>query len=486
MAYKASAHPKYDSNVKNIQRNLNELRPLAEEKFQMSLWAPISEDGYYGNGTAAAVKGFQQAFKCTPYDGIYGNQTDAALKKALSDLKGAYCAVPIATSINGGTVCSSSSKANQSTSAGMCTTYETSSVVGDNPPVDASINNSSASAYTSYQDYTMTETKITSGEAMSSAVNSSNYLSEIQSVCDKLGGVFSTLFNGLNASIDTVGSDLQKLSDSWLADLFGNVKKAAESFYNAFRKVINAASSALSSAVKILKETAQKFFTIAYTNMQVSKAIMEQKIASAKEFIGSLGDKAKKHCSKSIDKIVKIVKDEMLSAKINLAFVKSRLSSALNLSTIESAANSKWYKGINIKGLNIKGLGGIPGALLNFVGVFVLILTRDAYSESEWKEEMSKAMCQAIDGLLLGMVISLLTKVALLAIFGSAAATATGGVVVAIGIAVSCLVMGIYYVVAGKDDVTFTNWVLQKLDSEVVDRSLTFYTNEKARSGGCL
>lgn len=129
MVYKASPHPQYDSNVVNIQRNLNDLRPKAEEFFMMSLWGPLATDGKYGSKTAEAVKAFQKAFNCSPYDGIYGPATDAALHHAFTQLKIIENAKPVATSINQ----SSSSK---STPAPVCSSSATSSqsTIGSEAP----------------------------------------------------------------------------------------------------------------------------------------------------------------------------------------------------------------------------------------------------------------------------------------------------------------------------------------------------------------
>jgi len=474
LSYKASNHPTYDSNVKIIQRNLNELRPLAEEKLQMSLWASISEDGYYGNDTAAAVKGFQQVFNCTPYDGIYGIKTDSALKKALSDMKEAFCAMPIATSINGASTCSTSSNASHSSSTGLCTTYETSSVVGDTPPVDASINNT-ASTTISYQDNSMTQTKVTSGEVMSTSIDDMllKYSNEICEAAKKLNAIFSGLLNGINASIKIVEGDLEKLSNSFLADLFGNVKQAGENFIKQIKNLISKSISSLNSCATVIKELAQKFMLITYSNIQVSKAIIDQKIANTKQILASIGDKVKSYCSTKMDAAAEVIKEELLSGKIYVSYTKSRLKCIFT--TVTHSHAFQFIKGF---------LKGIPDSIINFVEMFVVILNRNSYSDEEFETQLFKSACAGIDGLLLGILTTFLANLAAIAIFGSAAAAAAAGVVTAIGIAVGIIISCIYYVVAGRKGISFTEWVLTGLNSECFQNSLTFYRTEKSYSGG--
>lgn len=270
MVYKASSHPQYDSNVVNIQRNLNEIRPKAEEFFRTSLWGQVATDGKYGPKTAEAVKAFQKAFNCSPYDGIYGPSTDAAMRHAFTQLKIIENAKPVATSIHQ----SSSSK---TTPAPVCSSATISSepAIGNEAPV-CSINYTPANPIC-HQDSFMCSTLCTSSpdNVQLPTISTNDVERRISEQLSKgIRVIANTIWEALK-NFTTAGSILDTLIEK-IRDLVAqseDLKKAIETHYNNFRKTLAKSLENIKKGFSKSTKTQQSRFTSLAENAKGSKAI---------------------------------------------------------------------------------------------------------------------------------------------------------------------------------------------------------------------
>lgn len=238
--YKADVHATADSNVRSLQKNLNQLRPLAEERFLMSVWGPVAEDGCYGPKTAEAVMGFQRVYNCSPYDGIYGTGTDTALKKALSDAKIKNNAKPVASaSINSSNACYTPADANYTPASGVCSSSASYDNNSTSEIPSCSINYTPASASTQQDDFMCTNqiTDTTKVENNTVSINKNevdSFLEKLRStliyLAKKAHYVFIELPQNSVFSYSNVLGYLSLISDK-MEDLTPDFRSAYESIH---------------------------------------------------------------------------------------------------------------------------------------------------------------------------------------------------------------------------------------------------------------
>lgn len=249
MVYKASSHPQYDSNVVNIQRNLNDLRPKAEEFFMMSLWGHLATDGKYGLKTAEAVKAFQKAFNCSPYDGIYGPATDAALHNAFTQLRIIENAKPVATSIN-------QSSSPKHTQAPICSaSSNTSQSIESNEIPSCSINYTPANP-TCHQDSFMCSTLCTSNtESQQPPTISTDNVKESfsEKLTEAIKKIAKAIYDSL-ANFSTVGSIIDELR-SKIRDIAASATALKESIAQKFKNNIKWIEDFLTKVKNSLKSS---------------------------------------------------------------------------------------------------------------------------------------------------------------------------------------------------------------------------------------
>lgn len=410
MVYKASSNPKYDSNVANIQRNLNAL----QEKRGMSMWPYLKADGYYGKQTADAVRGFQQAYNCTPYDGIYGNGTDSALRKALSDAQASYSAVPLATSIN-----SSSSR-----------NYSPANYTPDDSPQYCSVApvcsiNSSESTpeqciVPDYQDDFMTRNKNTETPKPQPAVVTIEEEEEEESWWKALtNNIVYKFFSNLYDCLDSLVSGLERNMQEAINNpqkLLDKVRQILVNFMAKIGKIaVKCVKWILEKAINKLGETKFGYFIQRFKTF-ISE-VVSGAVNSAKTMFRSFGIKA-----------------EMTPADVQ-----------------------RIAKGPLVK---------VAGNLLKLTVLIDPIITLcefDIYNESWWKK-LRVAFGGMLDACISMVLIEALASMALAAVAVVIGGTVSGGLAFVVVAAVVALVTGVFYLITDGGKIPLSERVFSIFD----------------------
>lgn len=430
MVYKASSHPKYDSNVVKIQQNLNAL----QEKLGRTKWAYLNPDGLYGPSTAQAVKAFQKEYKCAPYDGIYGPDTDMALKWALENAETTYNAIPVATaSIN--------------RNSGPHTIF----------PGGTSETSQEITAPNEYSKYT-------SNLAFMKQTKTGN--EKFHSVLNKTLTVWAPVQTGLESGMNALEESFRKYNNLNVFERLWYKKKIAEDFKKNMESAVK--SGASKADTKVIKEIESAVADSTNRYAELKHYSVEKVKQDIQQNLSRMESSNKARVKQSTTKATEIVTRDLATNNLSEAGTLARIKSALN------------YKGA------VKALG--HGAnILAFHEAIDMVVREPDFDNSQWWDKFKTKIYEGIDSLIIGLISTLITQLLIFAAVAAGLVESVGAITAAIIGLVVGAVLGIVYVCI-KDENTkpFSEWVVSLIPKHVVERSLNFYTIEKARSGGCL